>query len=143
MVVLTFQLLLDCETVIFFFLVFILLFFLCQFLSYFLDVFFASLPSLTQSSHPPPSAPDKGERPFAPDPSFDYSAFLAYAKSTGCFVFDRLCTVRRFSVMETLTVILNCRQEVKRLKVTPAFNSVWKENIVFSAKKIKHQQQQQ
>ena len=86
LVVLTFQLLLDCETVIFFFLVFILLFFLCQFLSYFLDVFFAFLPSLTQSSHHPPSAPDKGERPFAPDPSFDYSTFLAYAKCTGCFV---------------------------------------------------------
>ena len=76
-----FQLLLDCETVIFF---------LCCFLSFvlslsvsivFLDVFFASLPSRTHLSppHPPPSPP-------APDHSFDYSAFLAYAKSPGCFV---------------------------------------------------------
>ena len=94
--VLTFQLLLDCETVIFFF----LLFFLCQFLSYFYFFFvsfhgifrriFASLPSLTHSPTPPshPSAPDKRERPFcfAPDHSFDYSALLAYAKRTGCFV---------------------------------------------------------
>ena len=56
LVVLTFQLLLDGETVIFFFLVFFLLFFLCQFLSYFLDVFFASLPSLTHSP-PPPNPP--------------------------------------------------------------------------------------
>ena len=92
LVVLTFQLLLDCETVIFFFfLVFFLLFFSLSVSIVFFDVFFASLPSLTQSfplphPFPPPSAPDKGERPFAPDPSFDYSAFLAYAKSTGCFV---------------------------------------------------------
>ena len=56
LVVITFQLLLDCETVFFFFffyfLVFFLSFFLCQFLSYFLDVFFTSLPSLTQSPTP-------------------------------------------------------------------------------------------
>ena len=54
LVVLNSQLLLDCETVIFFFLVFFLLFFLCQFLSYFLDVVFASLPvSLTPPTLPP------------------------------------------------------------------------------------------
>ena len=49
MVVLTFQLLLDCETVKFFFLVSFFYFFVRQFLSYFLDVFFASRPSLTHS----------------------------------------------------------------------------------------------
>ena len=79
---------------------FFLLFFLCQFLSYFYFFFvsfhgifrriFASLPSLTHSPTPPPhpSAPNKKERPFcfAPDHSFDYSALLAYAKRTGCFV---------------------------------------------------------
>ena len=57
LVVLSFQLLLDCETVIFFFFVFFLFFFLPQFLSYFLDVFFASLLSLTHSLPPPPPSP--------------------------------------------------------------------------------------
>ena len=74
----------------FFFSCFFLLFFLCHFLLYFLDLFFVSLPSLTHLSPPhcAPSAPDKKERPFcfAPDHYLDYSAFLAYAKSTGCFV---------------------------------------------------------
>ena len=90
LVVLTFQLLLDCNF--FFFLVFFLLFFLCHFLLYFLDLFFDSPPSLTHLSPPlprrAPSAPDKRERPFcfAPDHYLDYSAFLAYAKSTGCFL---------------------------------------------------------
>ena len=57
LVVLTFQLLLDCETVTFFFLFFFpfVYFFyrilLC--LSYFLDVFFDSLPSLTHSHTAP------------------------------------------------------------------------------------------
>ena len=142
MVVLTFQLLLDCETVIFFFLVFILLFFLCQFLSYFLDVFFAFLPSLTQSSHPRPLLQTRGNDHLLQTLRSTIPRSWLTQKVRAVLCFDRLCTVRRFSVMETLTVILNCRQEVKRLKVTPAFNSVWKENIVFSAKKIKHQQQQ-
>ena len=73
----------------FFFFVFFLLFFLFQLLSYFWDVFFASLLSLTHyPPSPTPYAPHKRERPFcfAPDHLFDYSAFLAYAKSTGCFV---------------------------------------------------------
>ena len=127
LVVLTFQLLLDCDF--FFFLVFFLLLFLCYFLLYFLDLFFDSLPSFTHLPLPrcAPSAPDKRERPFcfAPDHSFDYSPFLAYAK---------LWSERLFRVMETLAVILNCRWQVKRLKVY-SFNSVWKENIVFSVNK--------
>ena len=43
-----------------------------------------------------PSAPDKRERPFcfAPDHYLDYSTFLAYAKSAGCYNLwpERLCT---------------------------------------------------
>ena len=115
----------------FFFLVSFLSFFLCHFLSYFLDLFSILSPVSLTSPLPrrAPSAPDKRERPFcfAPDHSFDYSAFLAYAKLWS----ERLCTDWRFSVMETLAVILNCRWQVKRLKVP--FNSVWKENFVFSA----------
>ena len=62
LVVLTFQLLLDCETVTFFFLFFCVYFFyrILLFLLYFLDVFFDSLPSLTRSlppPAPPPAAP--------------------------------------------------------------------------------------
>ena len=55
LVVLTFQLLLDCETVIFFLFCFLSFIFSFSVLSYFLDVFFASLLSLTHSpplSHP-------------------------------------------------------------------------------------------
>ena len=55
LVVLIFQLLLDCE-IFFLFLVFFLLFFLCHFLLYFLDLFFNSLPSLIHPP-PPPSPP--------------------------------------------------------------------------------------
>ena len=89
LVVLTFQLLLDCETVIFFLSLFRLSFiFLCQFLSYFLDVFFASVLSLTHS--PPPPAPDKSIQEgtticFAPDHSFDYSHVLGLRKKYGLF----------------------------------------------------------
>ena len=54
LVVLTFQLLLDCETVIFFLFCFLSFLFSFSVLSYFLDVFFASLLSLT---HSPPSLP--------------------------------------------------------------------------------------
>ena len=49
LVVLTFQLLLDCETVIFFLFCFLSFIFSFSVLSYFLDVFFASLLSLTHS----------------------------------------------------------------------------------------------
>ena len=47
-----------------------------------------TLYSLSSTPPRPASAPDKRERPlcFSPDHSFDYSAFLAYLKSTGCFV---------------------------------------------------------
>ena len=93
MVVLTFQLLLDYETVIFFFLVFFnFYFFLCRFLSYFLDVFFASLLSLTHSPPTlpplPSAAPDKRAPPFVLLQTIRsiIRAFLAYAKSTGCFL---------------------------------------------------------
>ena len=55
LVVLTFQLLLDCETVIFFLFRFLPFIFSFSVLSYFLDVFFASLLSLTHS--PPPPSP--------------------------------------------------------------------------------------
>ena len=65
---------------------------------------------------------------------FDYLRLLNLPKRLQAVLwFERLCTDWRFSVMETLAVILNCRWQVKRLKVP--FNSVWKENIVFSAKK--------
>ena len=62
LVVLTFQLLLDCETVTFFFLSFFFPFVyffyrILLFLSYFLDVFFDSLPSLTHSHTPTPPPP--------------------------------------------------------------------------------------
>ena len=75
----------------FFFLVFFLLFFsFVSFYRIFRRIFCFSPPSHSvlppPPPLPPPSAPDKRERPFAPDPSFHYSALLAYAKSTGCFV---------------------------------------------------------
>ena len=114
---------------------FFLLFFLWQFLSYFLDVFFDSLPSLT---HPPPLLQTRGN---------DHFVLLQTIRSTfprswltkkvqAALWSERLCTDWRFSVTETLAVILNCIWQVKRLKVPS--NSVWKENIVFSTK----QQQQ-
>ena len=88
---LCFQLLLDGETVIFFpscFLSFI--FSLSVSIVFFRRIFRSALRSLTHSLPlpRPPSAPDKRERPFcfSPDHSFDYFAFLAYVKSTGCFV---------------------------------------------------------
>ena len=91
LVIPTFQLLLDCETVIFFFLVFFLLFFLCQFLSYFFGrIFSFSSRSPTLRFPPPPPTPasDKRERPFVSLQTIRSTirAFLAYAKSTGCFV---------------------------------------------------------
>ena len=130
--VLTFQLLLDCETVIFF-LSFI--FSLSVSIVFFRRIFRLSPQSHSLSPTRPPFAPDMREQPFcfAPDHSFDYSAFLAYAKSTGCYVVWKTCTDWHFSVMETLVVILNWRWQVKRRKVP--FNSAWKENIFFSAKK--------
>ena len=133
--VLTFQLLLDCETVIYSFLVFFLLFFLFQFLSFFLDVFFNSLLSLT---HSPPNfhlLHIRGNGPFVLLQTIRLTIPRSWLtqRVRAAFWSERLCTDWRFSVMETLAVILNCRWQVKRLKVP--FNSVFKENIVFSAKK--------
>ena len=131
LVVLTFQLLLDCNF--FFFLVFFLLFFLCHFLLYFLDLFFDSLPSLTHLPPPPP-------RPLC---SRQEGTTILFCSRSFIRLFRVLglrkivvwnCTDWRFGVMETLAVIMNCRWQVKRLKVY-SFNSVWKENIVFSARK--------
>ena len=138
LVIPTFQLLLDCETVIFFFLVFFLLFFLCQFLSYFFGRIFSfssRSPSLRFPPPPPPLLQTRENdhlfryRPFVPlfAPSWLTQKVRAVLWS------KRLCTDWRFIVAETLAVILNCRWQVKGLKVP--FNSVWKESIVFSAKK--------
>ena len=109
-----------------------------------LDVFFVSLPSLTHfppftttssPSPPPPSlvAPDKRERPLVLLQTFPSTIQRSWLtqKVRPVLWSERLCTHWRFSVMETLTVILN-RWQVKWLKVP--FNSVWKENIVFSPK---------
>ena len=144
LVQLRFNSVLDWETVFFFFLNFFFVSFYRIFYTYFPLLSPVSLtPPLP--SPPAPAICSRQERTticsrsFAPDHSIDYSAFLAYAKSAGRFVGWK--TDWRFSVTETLAVILNCRWQVKRLKVP--FNSVWKENIVFFAKKIKHQQQQQ
>ena len=103
----------------------------------FLDVFFASLPSLTHSPLPPPSAPDNRERPFILLQTIRSTIPRSWlTRKVRAFLwYENLCTDWRFSVMETLAVILNCRWQVKRLKVH--FNSVWKENIVFSAKEKK------
>ena len=135
--VLTFQLLLIRRTVLFFLSCFLSFIFHCQFLSCFLDVFFASLPGLTHFSPPPPpplcSRQDGTTIRFASDHSFDYSAFYLTQKVRAVLWSESPCTDWRFSVMETLAVILNCRWQVKRLKVP--FNSVWKENIVFCAKR--------
>ena len=111
-------------------------FFFFLFLWFLLGRIFASLLSLTHS--PPSLAPDKRERPFVllqTICSLDYSRVLGLQKVRAALWSERLCTDWRSSVMETLVVILNCRWQVKRLKVP--FNSVWKENIVFSAKKNK------
>ena len=135
LVVLTFQLLLDCETVIFFSFLF---FYFLSVSNVFFCVFFASLSTLTHSPPPPPPAPDKRERPFVLLQTIlsTIRAFLVYAKLVRPVLWsERLCTDWRFSVMETLSVIPNCRWQVKILKVPS--NSVWKENIVFSAKKKK------
>ena len=115
LVVLTFQLLLDCETVIFFFfLVFFLLFFFCQFLSYFSTYFsLLSLVSLSPSPSPTPSP-----HPLLQTRGNDH--LLQTLRSTiprswltqkvrAVLWFERLCTDWRFSVMETLAVIMNCR----------------------------------
>ena len=116
LVVLTFQLLLDFETVIFFFLSCFLsfIFFLCQFLSYFSTYFSLLSPvSLSPSPSPTPSP-----RPLLQTRGNDH--LLQTLRSTiprswltqkvrAVLWFERLCTDWRFSVMETLAVIMNCR----------------------------------
>ena len=123
--VLTCQLLLDCEIVISFF------YFLSRFLSFLFSFFkfycilrrfFASLPSLTHFFSP---CSIKRERPFVLFQTIRSAirTFLAHAKSTGM----------KTLAEKTLAVILNCRWQVKKMKVP--FNSVWKVNIFFFAKK--------
>ena len=91
----------------------------------------------TPQPTPRPSAPDKRERPFADHLLQTLRSTIPRSwltqKVRAVLWSEKLCTDWRFSVMETLAVILNCRWQVKRLKVP--FNSVWKENIVFFAKK--------
>ena len=135
--VLTFQLLLDCETVIFFS-------FLFSFFYFFFVIFyriFRLIFRFSPQSHSPLSSP--AVPPLLQTRGNDHFVLLQTITSTippswltqkvrAALWPERLCTDWRFSVMETLAVILNCRWQVKRLKVP--FNSVWKENIVFSAK---------
>ena len=132
MVTLTFQLLLtrllNCQFFSFLFcFVFLILFFLSVSIE-FLDVFFVSLASF--SHPPPPCSRQEGHATicFAPDHSFDYSCVLGLRKKYGLF-----CGLKDFALidvsvpgMETLAVILI------ELQIVP-FNSVWKENMVFSA----------
>ena len=119
LVVLTFQLLLDCKTVIFFLSLFLSFIFLCQFLSYFLDVFFASFLSLIHS--PPPQLQTRGHdhlvcsRPFV-----RLFARSWITQKVQAVFWSEICIDWRFSVIETLAVILNCRWQVKRLKVLSA-----------------------
>ena len=121
LVVLTFQLLLDCKTVIFFLCLFASFIFLCQFLSYFLDVFFASFLSLTHS--PPPPAPDKRARPFVLLQTIRFVRLFARSwitQKVRAVFWSEICSDWRFCVIETLAVILNCRWQVKRLKLLSA-----------------------
>ena len=144
LVVLTFQLLLDCETVTFFFLVFLFLFFRLFFLSYFIVsfVFFRRIFWFSPQSHslsplPPHLLQTRENDHFVPLQTICSNIPRSWLKEKvrAALWSERLCTDWRFSIMESLAVILNCRWQVKRLKVS--FNSVWKENIVFSAKKKK------
>ena len=100
----------------------------------FLDVFFASLPSFTHPCPPPPSRGNAHLFCFRPFVRLFVRSWLTW-KVRAVLWSERICTDLHFSVpgMETLVVILNYRWQVKRLKVP--FNSVWRENFVFSAKK--------
>ena len=104
--------------------------FLCQFLSYFLDVFFAFLPSLTQSSHPRPLLQTRGNDHLLQTLRSTIPRSWLTQKVRAVLWSERLCTDLRFSVMETVAVILSCRCQVKDWQ----FN-IWKENIVFSPQK--------
>ena len=118
----------------FFLLVFFPLFCLCQFLSYFLDVGFASLSSFTHSSLPPPPQTRGNNHLFCSRPFvglFARSWLTQKVRGLAVLWSERLCTDWRFSVVETLAVILSSRWQVKRPKVP--FDRVSKENV-FSAK---------
>ena len=112
LVVLAFQLLLDCD--------------IFKTTAYFLDGFFAWLSPVSLTLLPFPTNP--------PPPHLlqtrrnDHFIFLQTTRSTiprswlkqkvrAALWSERLCTEWRFSVMETLAVILTCRWQVKRLKV--------------------------
>ena len=91
------------------FLVFFLLFFLFQFLSYFSDVFFTSLLSLT---HSPPNLHllhTRGNGHFVLLQTIRFTIPRPWLtqKVRAAVWSERLCTDWRFSVMETLAVILN------------------------------------
>ena len=140
LVVLTFQLLLiRRRNCLFFLSCFLPFIFLCSFYRIFRRIFRFRLPSLTQSLPPPPtssfSAPDNRERPFVLLQTIRSTIPRSWLtqKVRAFLWYESLCTDWRFSVTETLAVILNCRWQGKRLNVP--FNSVWKENIVFFAKK--------
>ena len=91
------------------FLVFFLLFFLFQFLSYFSDVFFTSFLSLT---HSPPNLHllhTRGNGHFVLLQTIRFTIPRSWLtqKVRAAVWSERLCTDWRFSVMETLAVILN------------------------------------
>ena len=144
LVVLTFQLLLirwrNCLFFFSFVLVFFILFFFAVPIVFFRRIFRFRLPSLTQSLPPLPppssfSAPDNRERPFILLQTIRSTIPRSWLtqKVRAFLWYESLCTDWRSSLMETLAVILNCRWQGKRLNVP--FNSIWKENIVFFAKK--------
>ena len=132
LVVLTFQLpLIRRRNCLFFLSCFFPFIFRCSFYRIFLDVFFASTsPVYLNLFVPPPPHP-----PFVLLQTIRSTIPRSWLtqKVRGYLGYESLCTDWRFSVMETLAVILNCRWQGKRLNVP--FNSVWKENIVFFAKK--------
>ena len=106
----------------------------------FFETYFSLLSPVSLTLPLPPfaprlSAPDKTERPFVLLQTIRSTIPRSWLtqKVRAFLWYESLCTDWRFSVMETLAVILNCRWQGKRLNVP--FNSVWKENIVFFAKK--------
>ena len=119
LVVLTFQLLLiRRRNCLFFPFLFSSFYFSLPFLSYFFRrIFRFRLPSLTQSLSPPPpptssfSAPDNRERPFVLLQTIRSTIPRSWLtqKVRAFLWYESLCTDWRFSVTETLAVILNCR----------------------------------
>ena len=118
----------NCHFV-FFFLVFFLLFFFVSFYRIFLK-YFSLLSPVSLTLLPCPLLHSRGN-----DHLFSSRAFVRLfalswftQKVRAVLWSERNCTDWRFSVMETLAVILNCIWQVKRPKVP--FNSVW--NLRFS-----------